>query len=105
MACPGNPAQNPQNVADAVVKIIEIPASQRPFRTIVDKMGMGDAIQPYNEQLEKLSSGLYSAFGIGQMRHKGTAAVLLRGPFYVTGASAARGAPLTENAGSDTFQV
>jgi hypothetical protein len=29
---------------------------------------MGDAIQPYNEQLEKLTSGIYSAFGIGPMR-------------------------------------
>jgi len=67
-AMAANPAQNPQNVADAVVKLIETPAGQRPFRTIVDKMGMGEAIGPYNDQLEKISDGLYTAFGIGQMR-------------------------------------
>jgi NAD(P)-dependent dehydrogenase (short-subunit alcohol dehydrogenase family) len=67
-ALAARPEQNPQDVADAIVRLIETPAGQRPFRTIVDKMGMGDAIQPYNEQLEKLTSGIYSAFGIGQMR-------------------------------------
>lgn len=67
-ALAANPAQNPQNVADAIVKVIDTPAGQRPFRTIVDKMGMGGAIQPYNEQLEKLTASIYSAFGIGHMR-------------------------------------
>lgn len=67
-ALAANPAQNPQDVADAIVTVIETPPGQRPFRTIVDRMGMGDAIQPYNEQLEKLSLGIYSAFGIGHLR-------------------------------------
>jgi NAD(P)-dependent dehydrogenase (short-subunit alcohol dehydrogenase family) len=67
-ALAANPAQNPQNVADAIVQVIETRAGQRPFRTIVDKMGMGDAIQPYNEHLEKISSGIYSAFAIGHLR-------------------------------------
>lgn len=67
-ALAANPAQNPKHVADAIVKLIETPAGQRPFRTIVDKMGMGDAIQPYNEQLEKLSSAIYAAFGIDHLR-------------------------------------
>ena len=66
-ALAANPAQDPQNVADAVVKVIETPAGQRPFRTTVDKMGMGDAIQPYNEQLETITSSIYSAFGMGHM--------------------------------------
>jgi NAD(P)-dependent dehydrogenase (short-subunit alcohol dehydrogenase family) len=67
-ALAANPEQNPQNVADAIVKVIETPAGQRPFRTIIDKMGMGSAIQPYNEQLDQLASDIYAAFGIGQMR-------------------------------------
>ncbi len=50
------------------VKVIETPAGQSPFRTIVDKMGMGNPIEPYNEHLEKVTSGIYSAFGIGHMR-------------------------------------
>ena len=66
-ALAANPAQDPQNVADAVVKVIETPAGQRPFRTVVDTMGMGDAIQPYNEQLETITSSIYSAFGMGHM--------------------------------------
>jgi NAD(P)-dependent dehydrogenase (short-subunit alcohol dehydrogenase family) len=66
-ALAANPAQNPQNVADAIVNVIETPAGQRPFRTVVDKMGMGEAIQPYNEQLEQLTSGLYAAFEMGDL--------------------------------------
>lgn len=67
-ALAGNPAQNPQNVADAIVKVIETPAGRREFRTIVDKMGMADAVQPYNEHLDKVMSGIYTAFGMAQMR-------------------------------------
>jgi NAD(P)-dependent dehydrogenase (short-subunit alcohol dehydrogenase family) len=67
-ALAGNPAQNPQNVADAIVKVIDTPAGRREFRTIVDKMGMADAVQPYNEHLEKVMSGIYTAFGMAQMR-------------------------------------
>lgn len=63
-----HPAQAPQQVADAIVKVIETPAGQRPFRTIVDQLGMGAMIQPYNEQLEQLSTGLYAASGIASMR-------------------------------------
>jgi NAD(P)-dependent dehydrogenase (short-subunit alcohol dehydrogenase family) len=71
-ALANNPAQNPQNVADAIVEVIETPAGQRPFRTIVDKMGMGDAINPYNEQLDRITAGIYSAFGIGHLRQLNT---------------------------------
>lgn len=73
-ALAANPAQDPGNVADAIVGLIEAPAGQRPFRTIVDKMGMGDAVQPYNEHFEKISSDLYSAFGIGHLRQLQTQA-------------------------------
>ncbi|NQZ79206.1 MAG: SDR family oxidoreductase, partial [Ekhidna sp.] len=41
-ALANNPAQDPQNVADAIVHLIETPAGERPARTVVDKMGMGD---------------------------------------------------------------
>ncbi len=66
-ALAANPEQNPQNVADAVADLIQMPADKRPFRTVVDKMGMGDPIQGYNEQLEKLTQGIYAAFGMGDM--------------------------------------
>lgn len=66
-ALAANPAQNPQDVADAIVRVIETPAGQRPFRTVVDKMGMGTAVQPYNEHLANVTSGIYSAFGLAQL--------------------------------------
>jgi NAD(P)-dependent dehydrogenase (short-subunit alcohol dehydrogenase family) len=62
-----NQEQKPQNVADAVSDLIDTPAGQRSFRTVVDKMGMGDPIKDYNEQLEQITSGLYNAFGMGDM--------------------------------------
>jgi hypothetical protein len=30
-------------------------------------MGMGDAIQPYNDALDQVTSGIYNAFGMGDM--------------------------------------
>ena len=66
-ALASNPAQNPQDVADAIAKVISTPAGQRPFRTVVDKMGMGAPIEPYNESLHQLTEGVYGAFGMGDM--------------------------------------
>ncbi|MEM9051232.1 MAG: SDR family oxidoreductase [Bacteroidota bacterium] len=62
-----NPAQNPQLVADAVLNLINTPAGERPVRTAVDKMGMGDHINPYNEHLDKIHEGILGAFGMGDM--------------------------------------
>lgn len=66
-ALANNPAQNPQNVADAIANLINTPAGKRPMRTIVDNMGMGTHIEPYNNQLAQIHEGLYNAFGIGEM--------------------------------------
>lgn len=67
-----NPQQDPQRVADAVVELIEKPHGQRPFRTTVDFIGMGDHVTKYNEHLEQIMSGLYSNFGIsGLLTAKG----------------------------------
>lgn len=62
-----NPQQNPQLVADAIVELVNTPAGQRPVRTAVDKMGMGDAITPYNKQLDAVHEGVFGAFGMGDM--------------------------------------
>ena len=62
-----NPAQNPQDVADAIADLIRTPAGKRPMRTVVDKMGMGTQIEPYNQNLAQIHEGLYNAFGMGQM--------------------------------------
>ncbi|MEQ9467599.1 MAG: SDR family oxidoreductase [Ekhidna sp.] len=62
-----NDAQNPQKVADAILGLIEAPKGQKPFRTPVDYMGMGDPIKPYNDQLEELTKGIYGNFQIDGM--------------------------------------
>lgn len=66
-ALANNPAQNPQHVADAISNLISTPAGSRPARTVVDKMGMGDHIDPYNHQLAQIHEGLFNAFGMGDM--------------------------------------
>ncbi len=66
-ALASNPEQNPQSVADAIAEVINTPAGSRPARTVVDKMGMGDHINPYNNQLAQIHEGLYGAFGMGDM--------------------------------------
>lgn len=66
-ALASNPAHNPQNVADAIARLINTPAGQRPMRTVVDNMGMGTHIEPYNDQLGQIHQGIYNAFGMGDM--------------------------------------
>ena len=66
-ALAANPAQDPQNVADAIADLIDTPAGQRQFRTVVDKMGMGDHLVGYNDQLEQITNGIYTAFGMDGM--------------------------------------
>ncbi|MEM8801454.1 MAG: SDR family oxidoreductase [Pseudomonadota bacterium] len=62
-----NPQQDPQLVSDAVVQLIATPAGQRPFRTEVDKVGMGDLIKPMNDQLAEATLGLFTNFGMADM--------------------------------------
>jgi len=54
-------------VADAIAALIRQPAGQRPFRTVVDTLGMGAAIEPYNRALAELTAGLYANLGIAHM--------------------------------------
>lgn len=61
------PSQSPQIVADAIAALIGQPAGQRPFRTVVDTLGMGAAIEPYNRALAELTAGLYANLGIAHM--------------------------------------
>jgi NAD(P)-dependent dehydrogenase (short-subunit alcohol dehydrogenase family) len=66
-ALKANPEQDPQLVADAVSGLISTPAGKRKFRTIVDKMGMGAHLEAYNDQLETITQGIYSAFGMSDL--------------------------------------
>jgi hypothetical protein len=60
-------AANPQLVADAIAKLVETPSGQRPFRTVVDKLGMGDPIEGYNDHLADVTTGVYTGFGMADM--------------------------------------
>ena len=66
-ALQANPAQNPQIVADAVAALVDTPPGRRPFRTVVDKMGMGEAIRSYNDQQEQITHGIYKGLEIESM--------------------------------------
>jgi NAD(P)-dependent dehydrogenase (short-subunit alcohol dehydrogenase family) len=62
-----NPQQDPQRVADAFAELIDKPKGEKPFRTTVDFIGMGDHVEKYNEQLAQITTGLYTNFGIVDM--------------------------------------
>lgn len=66
-ALAANPDQNPQDVADALLKLVETDPSERPFRTTVDKMGMGAAVEGYNKASEEVHKGVFGAFGIDHL--------------------------------------
>ena len=62
-----NKEQDPQKVADAILEVLSKPKGQKPFRTPVDHMGMGDPLKGYNDQLEQVTRGIYSNFLIDGM--------------------------------------
>jgi NADP-dependent 3-hydroxy acid dehydrogenase YdfG len=62
-----NPQQDPQRVADAFAELIDKPFGEKPFRTTVDFIGMGDHVENYNEHLSQVTTGLYTNFGIADM--------------------------------------
>ena len=66
-ALAANPAQDPSHVAQAICKLVKTPHASRPFRTIVDAMGMGGPIGDYNAILAKITEGIYSNFGIANL--------------------------------------
>ncbi len=68
-ALENNKEQRPQKVADAIARIVDLPFGEKPFRTIVDYMGMGDHIEQYNNNLHQVTQGIYSAFGNADMLH------------------------------------
>jgi NAD(P)-dependent dehydrogenase (short-subunit alcohol dehydrogenase family) len=62
-----NPQQNPQRVADVIATLIDTPHGQRAFRTTVDFLGMGNAVNDYNAHMDKMTRAIYGNFGIAQM--------------------------------------
>jgi NAD(P)-dependent dehydrogenase (short-subunit alcohol dehydrogenase family) len=62
-----NPQQDPQRVADTFAELIDKPLGEKPFRTTIDFIGMGDHVEKYNDHLEQVTTGLYTNFGIADM--------------------------------------
>jgi len=60
-------APDPQMVADAILKVIDLPRGERPFRTVVDGLGMGSHIERINETSDEVVEGIYGAFGMAGM--------------------------------------
>jgi len=63
----GPHAPNPQWVADAVAGLVQAPRGKRPFRTTVDRLGMGAAVDPYNQAAEEMQKKVYAAFGLSDV--------------------------------------
>ena len=68
-----NAVQDPRNVADAIVALVETRHGERSFRTIVDNLGMGDAVVAHNEGAGQMTAAIYGAFGMGHMLEVTTA--------------------------------
>lgn len=66
-ALQNNPLQRPQIVADAIASLIAQPFGEKPFRTVVDHMGMSEPVEQYNQVLHQITESVYSAFGIEGM--------------------------------------
>lgn len=62
-----NPKQSPQAVADAVVALLEIPHGEKPFRTVVDFMGLKEPIEKYNKSLHQTTQQIYTANGVDNL--------------------------------------
>ena len=55
---------NPQDVADVVLKLIETPAGERPFRTVVDPMTGGEAANSINNASHGIQTQMFETFGM-----------------------------------------
>jgi NAD(P)-dependent dehydrogenase (short-subunit alcohol dehydrogenase family) len=61
------PEQRPEQVAEAVVALLEMPFGKKPFRTVVDHTGVGPQIERYNDVLHDVTRTVMTNFGIAQM--------------------------------------
>ncbi len=62
-----NPLQRPQQIADAVVELLAKPFGEKPFRTVVDFMGLKEPIENYNQALQQTTQQIYTANGVANL--------------------------------------
>jgi NAD(P)-dependent dehydrogenase (short-subunit alcohol dehydrogenase family) len=65
-------APDPQEVADAVIGLIETPAGERPLRVVVDPMMGGEAPKAINKMTDEIQQQLLSNFGLAADAPAGT---------------------------------
>jgi NADP-dependent 3-hydroxy acid dehydrogenase YdfG len=58
------PEQRPERVAEAVLKIVNTPFGEKPFRTVVDFSGLKQPIENYNKVLNETTKAIYTANGV-----------------------------------------
>ncbi len=61
------PDQRPERIAEAVVDLLEKPFGQKPFRTVVDHVGVGPQIERYNDVLHDVTRNVMTSFGVEDM--------------------------------------
>ncbi len=61
------PDQRPERIAEAVVDLLGKPFGQKPFRTVVDHVGVGPQIERYNDVLHDVTHNVMTSFGIEDM--------------------------------------
>ena len=62
-----SPEQDPSNVARTVVDLFGTRRGARPFRSVVDNIGMGAGVEPYNQAAQELTERIYSNMQISHM--------------------------------------
>jgi short-subunit dehydrogenase len=65
MADPNFP-NKPEQVAEAMVKLVEMPNGTRPLRTVVDKM-MGGTTEIINDTAKQVQAGILQNFGLSEL--------------------------------------
>lgn len=63
-----NPDQTVELLSNAIVELIKMPHGERPIRTEVDMMFMGNLVAPLNQQLEKANGKVYETFQMDYLR-------------------------------------
>lgn len=61
------PQQRPERVAEAVAALLATPFGEKPFRTVVDYVGVGPEIERYNQELHDVTRKVLGNFGIAEM--------------------------------------
>jgi NAD(P)-dependent dehydrogenase (short-subunit alcohol dehydrogenase family) len=63
----GDEAPNPQDVADAVLELISMPADSQPVRTVVDPMTGEGWAEAINKSAGEMQDSMLTAFGMGDL--------------------------------------